>query len=239
MKVFVRVGNYVPLVQVPEGVYEQLLNPIVTGVHRANNAVSVTIHHRDTGAILDRIVFPLVGTQSDTKNEYKRSFDPPWVSLEGGELMSDFPALTRDTPWLGLELPVVPRRPVSGFRRLDTFDVFNPTGEIKTPTPVTIQPVPPPPPPPPPPPKRKPAPKSTQVALIARRCVSEAQEMFGNGWRHISPEVQDAVIDSRVLAVTLAQDESIDPARVLAYTNEILAEIDILRPARKGQSQSC
>lgn len=63
--------------------------------------------------------------------------------------------------------------------------------------------------------------------------------MFGNGWRHISPEVQDAVIDSRVLAVTLAQDESIDPARVLAYTNEILAEIDILRPARKGQSQSC
>lgn len=70
--------------------------------------------------------------------------------------------------------------------------------------------------------------KKTHSQEIAERCVAEAQDMLGAGWRHVSVEIRRGLVMSRIIAVIFGQDPSIGADRILAYQHELVDAADAI-----------
>lgn len=56
---------------------------------------------------------------------------------------------------------------------------------------------------------------------IAKRCITEAKATLGDGWKHVSHELQWGLIAARILSVFLCQDEENDPKSVRDYITQV------------------
>lgn len=63
--------------------------------------------------------------------------------------------------------------------------------------------------------------KKTQIAKL---CIQNAKKTLGDGWGHVSHEVQWGLVSSNLLGVLQAQDESISDARFRTIFNEVSEE---------------
>lgn len=70
--------------------------------------------------------------------------------------------------------------------------------------------------------------KETHSQEIAERCVAEARDMLGTGWRHVSTEIRRGLVMSQVITVIFGQDSSIGAERILAYQHELVEAVDAL-----------
>ena len=66
--------------------------------------------------------------------------------------------------------------------------------------------------------------REAQARRIAQDCYKGARAMLGNGWDHVSADVQYALVAERVLGILLNQDESIDPRSAIELTRLIARE---------------
>lgn len=64
---------------------------------------------------------------------------------------------------------------------------------------------------------------ATQAEKTAARIVKDAKAHAGHGWYMVSEDVRWGLVAARVLALFLAQDESIDPARARELTEQVTA----------------
>ena len=64
---------------------------------------------------------------------------------------------------------------------------------------------------------------SKHAASVAKQCVRNARALLGFGWAHVSSEIRWGLVCAEILAVQRAQDAGNDPARVLAFIEEITA----------------
>jgi hypothetical protein len=63
--------------------------------------------------------------------------------------------------------------------------------------------------------------EKTKADKLAKQCYDGARKMMGEGWKHLGNEIRMALIRDRAFSIILAQDESIDPAKVLALAAEL------------------
>lgn len=68
----------------------------------------------------------------------------------------------------------------------------------------------------------------THAREIAKRSINEAKNTMGSGWQHISRELREGLIHSRILYVILGQDENISCEARLGYLKELVAAADEL-----------
>lgn len=54
---------------------------------------------------------------------------------------------------------------------------------------------------------------------LARKCVSDAKEMMGEGWKHISPEVRWGLVCANIMAIVSGQDEEVSDKSVRRMLN--------------------
>ena len=58
---------------------------------------------------------------------------------------------------------------------------------------------------------------------LAKDCIKNAQRTLGDGWKHVSTDIQWGLVAANILSLCLIQDESIDPRRVLNLTAAVEA----------------
>jgi uncharacterized protein (UPF0262 family) len=63
---------------------------------------------------------------------------------------------------------------------------------------------------------------------IAGLCVREARAFLGAGWGEVSPRLRRGLVDSRILLVILAQDESTSAEAILRYLRDLSQAADDL-----------
>lgn len=54
-----------------------------------------------------------------------------------------------------------------------------------------------------------------RITFHAKQSVKKAQAMMGDGWNHVSKDIQWGLVATHILGLILAQDEGNDPRRVL------------------------
>jgi hypothetical protein len=65
--------------------------------------------------------------------------------------------------------------------------------------------------------------QKTREEKLAQECIERAKKLVGAGWDHISTDLRWGLVAANILAIMDAQDESIDPARVVARTKLIMS----------------
>jgi hypothetical protein len=62
--------------------------------------------------------------------------------------------------------------------------------------------------------------KKTPTESLMEIVVTDAKRPWGLGWERLSPDQQEAELNSRLLITICAQDESIDPATIVRILRE-------------------
>lgn len=60
--------------------------------------------------------------------------------------------------------------------------------------------------------------ETTQAEKLAAKAVKDAKKMLGDGWKHVSTDIQWGLVAANILALFTLQDESIDSKRVVELT---------------------
>ncbi len=70
--------------------------------------------------------------------------------------------------------------------------------------------------------------RKTHIQQLAANAYHDSVQEFGGlqGWRHMSPTVQRAMVRSRILAVVTAQDDSIPAEKVVEFMHGLVAEVE-------------
>ena len=67
--------------------------------------------------------------------------------------------------------------------------------------------------------------KAKEIHEKALRCVKEAREMMGVGWKHIGVELRLAIAHSRVLMMVVGQVEAVPDASVRWLAKDLTREV--------------
>jgi hypothetical protein len=63
------------------------------------------------------------------------------------------------------------------------------------------------------------------IEAKAKRCVKEAREMMGAGWKHIGVELRLGLAHSRVLMMVVGQCETVPDAAVRRLAEDLTHEV--------------
>lgn len=67
-------------------------------------------------------------------------------------------------------------------------------------------------------------PRKTPEREIAEQCFDGARRTLGDGWGHVSTELQWGLVASKILDVLLNQPASVPPAEIVAYMHTLHSE---------------
>lgn len=67
---------------------------------------------------------------------------------------------------------------------------------------------------------------NAKTVKLVNKAIADAKALLGPGWYHVSPAIRRGLVMEGVVAVLYGQDESIDPARVVALMRDLVEEVN-------------
>lgn len=66
--------------------------------------------------------------------------------------------------------------------------------------------------------------EKTQAQKLANEAIKNAKKVLGDGWKHVSTDIQWGLVAANILSLFTLQDESISAERVVALITAVEAE---------------